>query len=116
MRVRKMSGGRNNPVAKRLRHLRAVFSGDDNGARLARRVGMSYPRWNNFENGFPLSLEAAHLLVKAVPGLTLDYLFYGHDAGCRSRCSAALLASSTRLNRRRLDRAVASDEKSFNDC
>lgn|SRR5262249_7387191 len=81
MRVRKMSGGRNNPVAKRLRHLRAVFSGDDNGARFAQRVGMSYTRWNNFENGFPLSLEAAHLLVKAVPGLTLDYLFYGHDAG-----------------------------------
>src|SRR5262245_51848054 len=56
-------------MAERLRHLRLTFSQDDNAHTWARRINISYKRWNNFECGYPLSLDAAHLLVRVIPGL-----------------------------------------------
>ena len=74
------TGGRRSDVAMRLRHLRAVL-GEHNAKAFAERLGIEYKRWNNFENGSPLSREAAFMLVRAVPGLTLDWLYFGERAG-----------------------------------
>lgn len=67
-------------MAARLRHLRLTFFGD-NARAWANFINISYKRWNNFECGYPLSLDAAHHLVRVIPGMTLDYLYYGKIDG-----------------------------------
>ena len=61
--------------------LRHYISGSEFGSRqrFARRVGIEYKRWNNYENGAPFNRDVAIHLVKAVPGLTLDWLFLGRE-------------------------------------
>lgn len=44
-------------------------------------LGISSQRMNNFENGMPLSREIAFLLVKKIPGLSLDWLYFGKADG-----------------------------------
>jgi plasmid maintenance system antidote protein VapI len=70
-------------VAVRLRLLRAVIEGEETGAvtRFARRIGITVPRWSNFEGGLPLSKDVAIRLVQQIPGLTLDWLYLGRRAG-----------------------------------
>jgi transcriptional regulator with XRE-family HTH domain len=72
--------GRNSLVAKRLRQLRKAES-IERASDFADRLGVSVQRWNNFENGFPLSKEIAIQLVQTIPGLTLDWLFLGRTEG-----------------------------------
>jgi hypothetical protein len=74
----RQTGGRRNPVAQRLRLLRAAIF-HENSTAFAVRVGISVQRMNNFENGFPLSIEAANRIRAAVPGTTLDWLYHGDE-------------------------------------
>jgi hypothetical protein len=67
-------------IAKRLSRLRQVVSGENQTA-FAARMGIEVKRWNNFERGLPLSKEIAFLLIKKVPGLTLDWLWLGIESG-----------------------------------
>lgn len=70
--------------------------GDQQAERLIRlRIALGYPtangfaaflqvsqqRWANYENGFPLSREMIFLLVRSIPGLTSDWLYFGKPAG-----------------------------------
>jgi len=70
-------------IARRLRVLRHYIAGDEFGSRqrFAVRVGIDYKRWNSYENGAPFNRDVAIHLVKAVPGLTLDWLFLGREDG-----------------------------------
>jgi hypothetical protein len=71
-------GGPNHPMARRLRLLReALFN--EHSAAFARRLDISMQRWNNFENGYPLSLDVANRIRAAAPGMTLDWLFHGDE-------------------------------------
>lgn len=70
----------NEAVAGRLMLLRQVVSGASQTA-FAARLGIEVKRWNNFERGMPLSKEIAFLLLREVPGLTLDWLFLGIEDG-----------------------------------
>src|SRR4051812_27247175 len=74
------SGGRHSPGAKRLRLLRKA-EGCDNSSAWARRMGLTLPQLSNFENGVPLSRNAAINMVRRVPGLTMDWLFLGREEG-----------------------------------
>jgi hypothetical protein len=96
------TGGRESDVAVRLRHLRAVL-GERSAKAFAARLGIEYKRWNNFENGSPLSRDAAFILVKAVPGLTLDWLYFGERAGLSYDLAV------------RLDRAASNGKASTKD-
>jgi hypothetical protein len=40
-------------------------------------LGIDANRWTNVENGFPLSKELAFLLVRKIPGLTLEWIYFG---------------------------------------
>jgi hypothetical protein len=60
--------------------LRLAVTGESQTA-FAQRVGIEVKRWNNFERGLPLSKDAAITLVRKIPGLTLDWLFLGNEAG-----------------------------------
>ncbi len=74
----RQSGGKRNPVAQRLRLLReAIF--DEKSVQFAKRCGISPQRMSNFENGFPLSMDAANLIRAAVPGVTIDWLIHGDE-------------------------------------
>jgi hypothetical protein len=67
-----------NPVAQRLRLLRrAIF--DENCSQFSVRIDISKQRMNNFENGYPLSIDMANRIRAAVPGITLDWLFHGDE-------------------------------------
>jgi len=70
----------NAEVARRLATLRHVVSGENQTA-FAHRIGIEVKRWNNFERCHPLSKDVAFLLVRKVPGLTLDWLFLGIEDG-----------------------------------
>lgn len=74
----RQTGGKNNPVARRLRLLRDSLFGENN-TRFANRVGISVARLSNFENGYPLSIDAANRIRAAVPGITLDWLYHGDE-------------------------------------
>ena len=70
--------GKRKPVAQRLRLLRsAIFH--EGCTQFAVRIGISLQRMNNFENGYPLSLEVANRIRAAVPGVTLDWLYHGDE-------------------------------------
>jgi hypothetical protein len=74
----RQKGGKHDPVAQRLRLLRKAVFGENSTA-FAARLGISMQRMNNFENGYPLSLEVAARIRAAVPGMTLDWLFFGDE-------------------------------------
>ena len=70
-------------IAGRLLVLRHYVAGSDHGSqqRFAQRIGIDYKRWHNFERGLPLNRDVAIHLVRAVPGLTLDWLYLGREDG-----------------------------------
>jgi hypothetical protein len=74
------SGGKDLPVARRLRVLRKA-EGDTKPVVWAKRVGWSLSKLSNYENGVPLSKNAAIGLAKLIPGLTTDWLFLGRKEG-----------------------------------
>jgi hypothetical protein len=74
----RQQGGKRSPVARRLRLLRSSLFGED-CTQFARRVGISTQRMNNFENGYPLSIEAANRICAVVPGMSLDWLYRGDE-------------------------------------
>lgn len=55
--------------------------GYPNATAFAQFLGIGQQRWSNFENGMPLSREIAFRLVQTVPGLTLDWLYFGKAEG-----------------------------------
>lgn len=62
--------------AERLKRLRTAF-GFATSTGFAAFLGVSVQRYNNFENGSPLSRDAAFRLVQKFPGLSLDWLYFG---------------------------------------
>ena len=66
--------------ARRLIVLRRLYSGESQTA-FAARIGVEVKRWNNVERGFPLSKEVAFQIAKAIPGMTLDWLWFGKTDG-----------------------------------
>jgi transcriptional regulator with XRE-family HTH domain len=72
--------GARSPQAVRLRRIRTHIAGDSQ-TEFAKRLGISLSRWNNIENGVPLGRDVAFRLVNAIPGLTLDYIYFGKPGG-----------------------------------
>lgn len=74
------SGGKDSPIARRLRILRKA-EGDTRPVVWAKRVGWSISKLSNYESGVPLSKNAAIKLAQLIPGLTTDWLFLGRELG-----------------------------------
>lgn len=72
--------GADEDQARRLKRLREAFD-YDTVVGFAAFLGISANRWYNFENGKPLGREIAFLLVQRLPGLTLDWLYFGRPDG-----------------------------------
>jgi transcriptional regulator with XRE-family HTH domain len=68
-------------VGQRLRRLRELL-GYKSQTDFVAYLGISLQRWNNIERGYQdLGKELAIMLVKKVPGLTLDWLLLGKADG-----------------------------------
>lgn len=73
------TGGAESEVARRLKTLRALKG--LSGPKFAEWLDIEYPRWNNFERGYPLPTSIALELCRRVPGLTLDWIYRGRPEG-----------------------------------
>jgi hypothetical protein len=62
-----------NAMGSRLRQLRLYKA--MTGPKFAEWLGIEYPRWNNFERGYPLPMKVALLICRKMPGVTLDWLY-----------------------------------------
>ena len=87
-------------VAERLKLLREAEN-EGNQAAFATKLGISAPRWNNFEKGMPLSKDVAFRLVRNVPGLTLDWLYLAVEDGLTLALRQRLQAARRRKGSRR---------------
>jgi len=67
-------------VADRVKRLRAAINLISQQA-MADYLGVGFNRWNNVERGLPLGLDLAIILCQRVPGLTLDWLYFGKPDG-----------------------------------
>lgn len=98
-----MSPGRDiTPVSARLRKLRAHLGFTDSRggqSAMARWLDISQQRWSNFENSKPLSHEVAMKLCRKVPGLTLDWLYFGKTDGLPMRLARDLEDQPVSLRR-----------------
>jgi hypothetical protein len=72
--------GKNSPEAQRARRLVEAFE-FESSADFARAIEVDPRRWNNFERGYPFSLDIARRLVTRFSGLTFDWLFDGNPRG-----------------------------------
>lgn len=70
----------NETVADRVRKLRGVL-GHENQASMASFLGVDFNRYNNVERGKPLGHELAVRICQKVPGVTLDWLYFGKMDG-----------------------------------
>jgi hypothetical protein len=77
---RRETGGREGPGARRLRLIRAAAGGDKPPV-FAQRVGMTVTQLSNYENGIPISKNAAIRMANRIPGLTTDYILRGVESG-----------------------------------
>ena len=84
-----MSDKKNQTIGRRLRHLRQALN-YRHGNTFAAFLGIPATRWNNLENGYPLSKEVAFLLVRKVSGLSLDWLYFGKTDGLSMRLGQRL--------------------------
>ena len=64
----------------RLKQLR-LSVGFETSLAFAKFLDISVTRYNAFENGEPLSRENAFRMVQKVPGLSLDWLYFGKADG-----------------------------------
>jgi DNA-binding XRE family transcriptional regulator len=68
------------PVHVRVKRLREALGLHSQQA-MAAHIGIGGNRWNNVERGLPLSHELAVLVCQRIPGMTLDWLYFGQTGG-----------------------------------
>lgn len=73
--VKKLS--KSDDAVQRLILLREKFA--DNSAKYFADTitGIGYKRWNNFENGSPISKDAIITLCQKLPGISSDWILFG---------------------------------------
>jgi DNA-binding XRE family transcriptional regulator len=60
----------------RLRLLREIISGE-NQMDFAKRLGIPFKRWSNYERGYPVPRETAFLICKKFPGMSVEWIWWG---------------------------------------
>lgn len=60
----------------RLQLLREIVSGE-NQVQFAKRLGVPFKRWSNYERGYPVPRETAWLICQTFPGISAEWLWWG---------------------------------------
>jgi len=76
-------------VGARLRLLRTLLGYPTQGA-FATVYAIGYSTWSAYENGKPLPQWAAIHLVQRIPGLTLDWIYFGNESGLSGKLLSKL--------------------------
>lgn len=86
-----------------MKRLRIAIAGDEVGssARFAATHGFTSARWSNFERNYNVSIDAATQLCQRIPGLTLDWIYFGKSDGLTMEMGRRLGVSSPVSERRR---------------
>lgn len=63
---------------ERLRLLREIIAGE-NQMQFAKRLDIPFKRWSNYERGYPVPRETAFLIVKAFPGMSVEWIWWGWE-------------------------------------
>lgn len=93
---------------KRLRIMREILSGD-NQTEFAKRLGIDFKRWSNYERGYPVPREVAFLLRNKFPGMSIEWIWFGsYDSLSSSYKEKILLAEKLDVER---DQQLADLEK-----
>jgi hypothetical protein len=66
--------------AGRLLRLRKAY-GYETSTAFAKFLDIALTTYSGFENGAPLSRQAAFKIVRKIPGVTLDWLYFDNPAG-----------------------------------
>lgn len=66
--------------SERLIRLRKAY-GYETTTAFAKFLDIAMTTYSGFENGAPLSRQAAFKIVKKIPGMTLDWLYFGKPDG-----------------------------------
>jgi DNA-binding XRE family transcriptional regulator len=74
--VKKLNGFDVKAYQERLRLLREIVSGE-NQMDFAKRLGVPFKRWSNYERGYPVPRETAFLLCQKFPGLSVEWIWWG---------------------------------------
>lgn len=64
---------------RRLRIMREIISGD-NQTDFAKRLGIDFKRWSNYERGYPIPREVAFILRDKFPGMSIEWIWFGSQA------------------------------------
>ncbi|MEH2525819.1 MULTISPECIES: helix-turn-helix domain-containing protein [unclassified Bradyrhizobium] len=75
--MKKIEGFDVEAYKRRLTMLREIVSGE-NQAEFAERLGVPFKRWNNYERGYPVPRETAFLIMHKFPGMSVEWLWFGH--------------------------------------
>lgn len=63
---------------RRLRIMREIIAGD-NQTEFAKRLGVDFKRWSNYERGYPVPREVAFILHDKFPGMSIEWIWFGTD-------------------------------------
>jgi hypothetical protein len=75
----------------RIKLLREITSGDSQN-HFADKIGIDMKRWNNFERGYPLPRDVAFLLVDKLPGMSVDWIWFGWTGNLSPEWKRKLMA------------------------
>lgn len=73
--------GAESPQAKRMRAIRGAVGYEHSQLEFAHLLKLEKSRWNNFENGYPVSRDVQRRLLDKFPWLTRDYIEDGRIDG-----------------------------------
>lgn len=65
---------------RRLRIMREILAGE-NQTEFARRLGVDFKRWSNYERGYPVPREVAFLIHQKFPGMSIEWIWFGKIDG-----------------------------------
>jgi len=86
---------------RRLRIMREIISGD-NQTDFAKRLGIDFKRWSNYERGYPIPREVAFILHDKFPGMSIEWIWFGSPTSLSATYQEKiLLAEKLDLERER---------------
>jgi hypothetical protein len=87
--------GEQAPTALRMRQIQLLL-GHETDTAFARDLGISLSRLNNLFHGAPIGKDLAFRLVGRVPGLTLDWIWFGKTDGLSVHLARSLESPTAR--------------------
>ena len=76
--MKKVEGFDIGAYTARLRLLRDIIAGE-NQSDFARRLGIPFKRWSNYERGYPVPRETAFLICSRFPGMSVEWIWWGWE-------------------------------------